>query len=100
MANELENSFFRRGCRAFIGTETKVPTVLASRFATVFFRLLFNTSGPLAIPAGEALYQARLFLWHRFRNIGGLFYTYINEYDLFIADDDEVENKRPVAAAG
>ena len=99
MANELEIDFFNRGCRAFIGTETKVPVVLASRFATVFFRLLFSTSGTEAIVAGEALYLARMLLWRGFHNIGGLFYSYINDYDLRVANDDEVPGKR-LAGAG
>jgi hypothetical protein len=93
MANELEIGFFNRGCRAFIGTETKVPVMLASRFATVFFHLLFDTSGKQAIAAGEALYLARLLLWRGFRNIGGLFYSYINDYDLKVANDDAVAGK-------
>jgi hypothetical protein len=44
--------------------------------------------------AGEAAAQTRLFLWTHYRNIGGLFYTYVNLYDLFLARDDEVRALR------
>lgn len=90
VANELEASFFERGCRAFLGTETKVPITLASRFATVFFELFERRLDPDPMAAGEALAQARLFLWTRYRNLGGLLYAYVNQYELFLADPDEV----------
>jgi hypothetical protein len=41
--------------------------------------------------AGEALTQARLFLWTRYRNIGGLFYTYVHQYELFMATNTELD---------
>ena len=90
LANELEADFFRRGCRAFLGTETKVPIPLAARFASIFFDFFYRRVDPEPMAAGEALAQSRLFLWTRYRNIGGLFYTYINQYELFLADDAEV----------
>lgn len=90
VANELEGSFFERGCRAFLGTETKVPIALASRFATVFFDLFERRVDQDPMAAGEALAQTRLFLWSHFRNLGGLFYTYVNQYELFLADPEEV----------
>jgi hypothetical protein len=40
--------------------------------------------------AGEAAFQARMFLWRNYRNLGGLFYTYVNQYELYMADDAEV----------
>jgi len=99
MASELERSFFDRRCRAFLGTETKVPITFASRFAVVFFRFLYRMMGspplPLApIAAGEAVVQTRLFFWRRYRNIGGLFYTYVNQYELFMADELEVVGRQ------
>ena len=90
VANELEASFFERGCRAFLGTETKVPITLASRFATVFFELFERRLDRDPMAAGEALAQARLFLWTRYRNLGGLLYSYVNQYELFLADPEEV----------
>ena len=42
------------------------------------------------MPAGAALAQTALFLWAEYRNIGGLLYTYINQYDLYMAADAEV----------
>lgn len=93
-ANELEAGFFERGCRAFLGTEIKVPIALASRFATVFFELFERRVDPEPVAAGEALAQARLFFWTRYRNLGGLFYTYINQYELFLADPEEVAELR------
>lgn len=89
-ANELAQSFLSRGCRAYLGTETKVPIAMASRFATVFFKFFYRAVDPAPLAAGEALAQARLFLWTSYRNIGGLFYTLQNQYDLFMATDDEV----------
>jgi CHAT domain len=90
VANELQDGFFARGCRAYIGTETKVPIVLASRFATIFFHYLYRRIDPDPMAAGEAMAQTRLFLWTNYLNIGGLFYSYVNQYELFMADDDEV----------
>ena len=91
IANELEEGFFNRGCRAYIGTESKVPIGLASRFAAVFFHFFYRQLDPAPMAAGEAVAQTRLFLWTRYRNIGGLFYSYVNQYELFMATDDEVQ---------
>lgn len=93
-ANELEAGFFERGCRAFLGTEAKVPIAFASRFATVFFELFERRVDPGPVAAGEALAQTRLFFWTRYRNLGGLLYTYINQYELFLADPEEVAELR------
>lgn len=92
VGNLLESGFFGRGCRAFMGTETKVPVHLASRFARVFFAFLLREVDPDRHPmcVGEAMAQARLFLWTQYRNIGGLFYSYVNEYELYLATEDEV----------
>ena len=91
-ANTLTKAFFDRGCRAFIGTDCLVPVELASRFAMIFFyfflRLVDKEQLPMA--AGEAIAQTRLFLWCYYRNIGGLLYSYINQYDLFMASDAEI----------
>jgi hypothetical protein len=94
MANELEAGFFDRGCRAFLGTETKVPIAFASRFATIFFRFFYRTFAPAPLAAGEAVAQTRLFLWTRYRNVGGLLYSYVNQYELFMAPDEEVRAMR------
>lgn len=88
--NELALTFFDRGCRAFLGTEARVPIRLASRFAYLFFQFFARQVAPEPVAAGEAVSQARLFLWRHYRNIGGLFYTYVNQYELFLAADDEV----------
>ena len=90
VGNPLEGAFFRRKCRAYIGTETKVPMVLASRFASIFFHLLNGNDDDAPMAAGEAFSQARRFLWTDYRNLGGLLYTYVNQYELFAADDSEV----------
>jgi hypothetical protein len=90
MANELEEAFFNRQCRAYLGTETKVPIVFGSRFATIFFHFFYRQLDPEPMAAGEAAAQTRLFLWTHYRNIGGLFYCYVNQYDLFLARNDEV----------
>ena len=90
MANELEEAFFRRDCRAYLATETKVPIVLGSRFAAIFFHFFYRLLDREPMAAGEAAVQTRLFLWTHYRNIGGLFYSYVNQYDLFLARNDEV----------
>jgi hypothetical protein len=89
-SNELERSFFERGCRAFLGTETKIPITFASRFASIFFHFFYRKINPAPMAAGEAVAQTRLFLWTHYRNIGGLFYTYVNQYELFMAQNAEV----------
>jgi peptidoglycan L-alanyl-D-glutamate endopeptidase CwlK len=89
-SNELERGFFERECRAFLGTETKVPITFASRFASIFFHFFYRKIDPDPMAAGEAVAQARLFLWTHYRNIGGLFYTYVNQYELFMAQNSEV----------
>jgi hypothetical protein len=90
MANELEEAFFERDCRAYLGTETKVPIVFGSRFAAIFFQFFYRQLDSAPMAAGEAAAQTRLFLWTHYRNIGGLFYSYVNQYDLFLARNDEV----------
>jgi hypothetical protein len=91
-ANELEKAFFDRGCRAFIGTEAKVPVQMASRFAAAFFafflRLVDEDKKPMA--GGEAMFQSRLLLWTNYKNIGGLLYSYVNQYDLYLASAEEL----------
>ena len=94
--NELEETFFRRNIRAFVGTETKVPVTLASRFGWLFFQFFLRRGDPAPMAAGEALAQARLFLWTQYRNPGGLFYCLVNQYDLYLASDQEVSDmQRP-----
>jgi hypothetical protein len=94
IANELESLFFRRGCRAYLGTETKVPIQLASRFAAIFFHFFYRKVDPAPMAAGEAMAQTRLFLWTQYKNIGGLLYTYINKYELFMASAAEIDAMR------
>lgn len=89
-SNPLEDRFFQRECRAFLGTEILVPIEFASRFARVFFEFFYRRVTPDPIAAGEAVAQTRLFLWYHYRNIGGLFYTYVNQYDLFMGSDAEI----------
>jgi hypothetical protein len=92
MTSELEQRFFERGVRAFLGTETKVPTRLASKFAWLYFKFLYRQADPQFKPmaAGEALTQARIFLWTQYKNVGGLFYSLTNQYDLYLASNEEV----------
>ena len=92
MTSELEQRFFERGVRAFLGTETKVPTRLASKFAWLYFKFLYRQADPDFKPmaAGEALTQARIFLWTQYKNVGGLFYSLTNQYDLYLASNEEV----------
>ena len=94
IANLLEQNFFRRGCRGFLGTETKVPIQLASRFATIFFNFFYRKIDPIPMAAGEALAQTRLFLLTEYANIGGIFYTYLNQFELYMANGAEVDALR------
>ncbi len=67
-----------------------MPIPLASRFALIFCHYLYRKVDPDPISAGEAAFQARLFLWHQYKNIGGIFYTYVNQYELFMATEEEL----------
>ncbi|MFD7909346.1 hypothetical protein ACFV30_01265 [Streptomyces sp. NPDC059752] len=97
LVNQLMDVFLDRKCRAYIGTEGRVPPGLAARFATAFFSILYGTTGVDRAPVGEALAQARRFLWQRYRNLGGLFYNYVNDGLLYQADDDQVRLLGPSA---
>lgn len=96
LASILVDTFFTQGCRAFLGTEIKVPIRLASRFAEIFYRYFYRTMDDQGLPvaAGEAVFQARRFLWREYCNLGGLFYTYINNFDLYMASKPEVDAMR------
>jgi hypothetical protein len=85
--NAFEQRFFERHCRAYIGTECRVGVRLASRFACVFHDLFERKRDGRTITAGEAVSQARLFLWSHYRNLGGLFYSIINQSELYLADE-------------
>lgn len=95
-ASKIAKSFFDRGCRAYIGSECMVPVAMASRFAMIFFYFLLREVDPSRAPisAGEALTQARLFLWCHYRNVGGLLYSYLNQYDLYLASAQELAGLR------
>ena len=76
--NSVLELFVQRQCRAYIGTEAKIPIDARQPRRAHLLPLLdrgFCT-------AGEALALTRRFLWLRFRNPGGLLYSYINQYDL------------------
>lgn len=88
--NDLEQIFLSRGCRAYLGTESRVPEILASRFAAIFFYFFYRQLDPEPIGIGEAVAQAQLFLWTQYKNIGGLFYTYVGKYDICVATQDEI----------
>jgi chaperonin GroEL len=91
IANRLALTFIKnRNCRAFLGTEIKVPIILASRFAAAFFHFFFRQVDGAPLSAGEAVTQARLFLWTQYRNLGGLFYCLINKQELYMADEQEI----------
>lgn len=97
--NQLMDGFLDRGCRGYIGTEGEVPAGLAARFATTFFSFLYGTPDRVRAPVGEAISQARRLLWQRYRNLGGLFYNYVNDFMIYSADDEEVAELRAAATA-
>ena len=86
--NQLEQMFFKRGCRAFMGTEVRVPVVLAARYAQIFFHLFEQAIDGKHLVAGEAAALARRYLWMNYRNVGGLFYSYIHHYELRLTSED------------
>jgi hypothetical protein len=93
MGNPLEQRFLDRACRAFLGPVNYIPIRLASQFAQIFFHFLKGDTSGKPIKAGEAVSQARRFLWEEFRNLGGLFYSYVNDYHIYLADGDELARK-------
>src|SRR5262249_34570925 len=56
--NVWQEHFFGRGARAYVGTECRVPSAFAARFAAVFFHFLFRPP-PRRMSAWEALTQTR-----------------------------------------
>lgn len=98
LINQLMDAFLDRGCRGYIGTEGQVPPGLAARFATTFFSFLYGTPARTRAPVGEAVAQARRSLWLRYRNLGGLFYNYVNDFLIYAADDEEVGRLRSAVA--
>jgi hypothetical protein len=93
IGNPLEQRFLDRSCRAFLAPVNYIPIRLASSFAQVFFHFLRGDRLGKPIKAGEAAAQSRRFLWEEFRNIGGLFYAYVNDYHVYLADGDELARK-------
>lgn len=91
-ANRLEKLFFDWGCMAYLGTIHETPIETASRFAVTFFHLFCNRVDGKIISTGESCVQARRFFWLKYRNLGGLFFNYVNEFDLFLADKNQLEN--------
>jgi hypothetical protein len=81
-AHPIKQYMFNHGAAAYLGTEAQVPVTMASRFATAFLHIFEEHQEGQALTAGEAVSQARLLLWNRYRNIGGLFYSFVNEYSL------------------
>lgn len=88
----LASTFFNRGCRSYIGTENKVPPKLASVFAFIVFSYMFSISSKAhPISLGEAFTQAKLFLWKKYMNIGGLYYSLLGDYYLYFNEFEEVK---------
>jgi hypothetical protein len=94
-SNELARRLFNKGCFAYVGTESEVPPSFAARFAHVYLSLFYRQLHEgLPVAAGEAMAQTRRFFWTRYANIGGLLYTYLGPYDLYLADKIELLNMR------
>jgi hypothetical protein len=100
MINQLMDGFLDRGCRGYIGTEEQIPPGVAARFATTFFSFLYGTGTRQRAPVGEAVAQARRFLWQRYRNLGGLFYSHVNDYLVYSAADADVSGLQPAETTG
>jgi hypothetical protein len=92
--NDLQLIFSELGSRGYLGTESRVPEVFASRFAMIFFHFFYRKLDPSPMAVGEALAQTQNFIWTRYKNIGGLFYTYVGPYNLCVASKDEVYENR------
>lgn len=93
-ANALIESFAGRRARGYLGSMTRVPIGFAERFATVFFHLFERRFDPQPLAAGEAVALTRLFFWLHYRNLGGLFYSYVDQYDLYRASEEELQELR------
>jgi hypothetical protein len=87
-------AFLRGGCRAYLGSESKLPIEFASRFAVIFFHFFYRQIDSAPLEAGEAVAQTRLFLWTHYRNLGGILYTYVNSYKLIMLTEAEVQARR------
>jgi hypothetical protein len=94
IANALAENFFDRGCRSYLGPVVKIPVRFASRFAKIFYTFFFGDIAVEPIAAGEAVFQARRFLWREYRNVAGLFYAYTNMYDVYMAAQADLEKLR------
>jgi hypothetical protein len=92
--HEIERRFTLRRCRAYLGTEIKIPIRFASRFADTFFHFFTRRHDERPMSAGEALAQTRLFYWSYFKNPGGLFYSLVDESEIFLATPEEVSSLR------
>jgi hypothetical protein len=72
----------------------RVPPGLAANFAMIFFSLLYGGAGTTKSPVGESMSQARRYLWRRYSNPGGLFYSSFNDYLLYAMSDGDVRELR------
>ncbi|MFF1482404.1 CHAT domain-containing protein [Streptomyces sp. NPDC058301] len=88
--NELEQVFFERQCRAYIGSECMIPIRFGGRFAEAFFHFLYMRPDGRPMFAGEAMTQARKFFWDEYCSLGGLFYSYINDDRICVATHEEI----------
>jgi hypothetical protein len=86
VAAPIKRHFVLHGTGGFLGTEGRVPPLMASHFACAFYAFLVGTTPGGCLSAGEAVSQARMFLWAHYRNVGGLFYAYANEPALKMVD--------------
>ncbi len=80
MTNQIEDAFFKAGCRAYIGSEVKIPVTLSARFGATFQHFFLGNINGARIPLGDAMYHGRTFLWQSYRNIGGIFYSHSQDY--------------------
>ena len=84
-------TFFDRGCRAFLATQARVPIQLASRFAYLFFRVSrVKWRRSRLPPARRSVKKPASSRGGTTAMWVGLFYSYVNQYELFLASDDEV----------
>jgi len=88
MTNQLEDTFFQARCRAYIGSEANLPVAFAGRFGVVFQRFFLGNIDGSRVSLGEAMYQARSFLWNNYRNLGGILYSHSQDYLAYVDQDD------------
>ena len=72
--------FLENGNRGFIGTETRVPDLVATEYSRIFYKHLVGGE-----TVGYAMHQAKWDLLRQFKNPLGVLYTLYGNPDLAVS---------------